>query len=344
MAAAGRIVVVGGSAGGIGALSALVAELPADFEAPVLVALHVPSDATSRLPEILTRAGVLSAEHVDDVRELAPGRIFVAPPDRHLLVEDGRVKATRGPRENRHRPAVDPLFRSAARWYGEAVVSVLLSGGLGDGIAGTQAVKERGGVPMIQAPDEALFPGMPVSVRDLVEPDHCLPAAEIGRALPAILAGIGARSGTRDERIVYETEMAELDADALEGDGRQGKPSAYGCPECGGVLWELDDDPLLRFRCRVGHAYGIEELQESQSAEIERALWSALRALEEKAGLAQRMAERAQGRDLEGAETIHRSRAAEADRQAAVIRALLLEPGPLDAPGALEPGAAKARE
>ncbi|HEX5585287.1 chemotaxis protein CheB [Gaiella sp.] len=344
MAAAERIVVVGGSAGGIEALTALVAELPRGLEAAVLVALHVPADATSRLPEILSRAGSMRAEHVEDVQELASGRIFVAPPDRHLVVEEGRVKATRGPRENRHRPAVDPLFRSAARWYGQAVVAVLLSGGLGDGIAGTQAVKERGGVPMIQDPDEALFPGMPASVRDLVQHDHCLPAAEIGRLLPTILAGSAPRSEARDEGIVYETDIAELDTDALEGDGRQGKQSAYGCPECGGVLWELDDGSSLRYRCRVGHAYAVEALQESQSAEIERALWSALRALEEKAGLAQRMADRARGRGHAEAERLHRSRAAEADRQAVALRELLLDPGPLDRPGALEPGIAEAHE
>ncbi len=156
---------LGASAGGIEALATLVSELPHDLPAAGLVVLHVPSDTVSHLPAILGRAGKLQAVHAEDGEAIVAGKLYVAPPGCHLLVDDGGVRLPRGPRENRHRPAVDPLFRSAASWYGERVIAALLSGGAGDGIAGLREVKRCGGTTIIQDPSEALFPGMPASAR-----------------------------------------------------------------------------------------------------------------------------------------------------------------------------------
>jgi two-component system, chemotaxis family, protein-glutamate methylesterase/glutaminase len=321
------LIVLGASAGGIEALTRFVSELPDDLPAAVLVVVHVPSDSVSHLPAILTRAGALAAAHAEDGDTIEAGKLLVAPPDRHLIVENGVVRVPRGPRENRHRPAVDPLFRSAARWYGNRVIAVLLSGGAGDGKAGLREVKRRGGTT--------------ASARGAVEVDHVLPADEIGRLVSELATQREAETAPPPARLVFETAIAELDEAAVRGEDRPGVPSPYACPDCGGVLWEMDNGDL-RFRCRVGHAYTAESLMEEQSAGLETILWSALRALEEKADLSRRMAARARSRGHAATEFRYRSHAEEAEQQAATVRDLLLRPEGLDRPGALSPLAEEA--
>jgi two-component system, chemotaxis family, protein-glutamate methylesterase/glutaminase len=288
------IIVVGASAGGVEALSALVAKLPVDLPAAVLVVLHVAPDHKSVLPHILSGAGPLPAAHAKSGEALEPGRIYVAPPGRHLVVDDGVVRLSHSAPEGGHRPAVDTLFRTAARFHGTRVVGVVLSGALDDGTAGMVAVKQRGGVTVVQDPEEALCPDMPRSALENLQVDHCLPTAEIAALLGRLA----------HEKVVLHSPIPPLlqqETDiALErrptGESPPGRPSEFACPACGGVLNEVHDDHILRFRCRVGHAYGLASLGAEQQDQLEAALWEALRALEEQAALADRLAKGARAR------------------------------------------------
>lgn len=319
------IVVVGASAGGVEVLMNLVRPLPPDFPAALFVVLHVPPDSTSHLPNILMHHGNLPAAHAVDGEPITSGRIYVAPPDRHIVIEPGYVRVTHGPRENRARPAVDPLFRSAARAYGSRVVSVILSGALDDGTAGAIAVKQQGGISIVQQPEDALFPGMPTSAITNDKPDHILPIAEI----PPLLMRLAREPATKNggnpvsESIDKEIRLAEIDLDTIEDPSKIGKPSVFACPECGGVLWELHDGKLLRYRCRVGHAYTADSLLAEQTDTSEAALWAALRGLEEKAALAERLHDRAHERRHHAAALRFAEQAAAAQQHAVVVRGLL---------------------
>ena len=236
------IVVVGASAGGVEALMQLAYGLPPDLAASVFVVLHIAPDSASALPEILSRAGRLPAVHPADGQRIEPVRIYVAPPDRHLLLVGPRIHVVRGPRENGHRPAVDPLFRTAARSFGPRVVGVILSGTLDDGTAGLAAIKMRGGVAIVQDPDEALFQGMPRSAIDNVAVDHVLPVNEIAPRIAQLVQEpvTGSAPAVTDE-MDMEARMAELEEAAVQRNERPGTPSVFSCPECGGVLWEVAD-------------------------------------------------------------------------------------------------------
>jgi two-component system, chemotaxis family, protein-glutamate methylesterase/glutaminase len=320
------IITIGASAGGVEALAEMAMGLPGDLPASVFVALHVPPHGTSVLPQILARRGPLAAQHAKDGEEIQPGRIYVAPPDQHLLIHDRAVRLSRGPRESGFRPAIDPLFRSAARWYGPRVIGVVLSGTLDDGTAGLVAIKERGGIAVVQDPDDALFPGMPRNAMDAVQVDHVLPASGISDLL-AQLARQTAGGGVdppMPEEMALESAMAEFDLAAIQGRDRPGKPSAYACPDCAGVLWEIQDGDLVRFRCRVGHAWSPTSLLAAQSKGLEVALWTAFRALEERAALANRMAERYRIKGRAAAASRSEAQARLAKERAAVIRQVLI--------------------
>jgi two-component system chemotaxis response regulator CheB len=321
------IIVVGASAGGVEALSRVVADLPEDLPASVFIVLHIPPMPTSALPTILGRRARLPVAHAIEGEAIKTGRIYVAPPDRHLLVLPGRVRVAAGPRENGHRPAVDPLFRSAAVAYGSRVVAVVLSGSLDDGTAGLLAIKRRGGVAVVQDPSDALYPSMPRSAMENVEVDHCLPLPGIAPVL-ARVAGEPA-----DEEGVYavpndmelESKIAEMDEAALRGDERPGIPSAFSCPECNGVLWEIHEDELVRFRCRVGHAFSAESVLAEQSEALEEALWAALNTLEESASLAHRMAGQARSRGQSRLAARMEEKKRDAELRAEVIRQVLVK-------------------
>jgi two-component system, chemotaxis family, protein-glutamate methylesterase/glutaminase len=319
------IVVVGASAGGVETLASLVRPLPPDFPAALFIVLHIPPDSTSHLPRILMHKGSLPAAHAVDGEPIVPGRIYIAPPDRHLIVEPGYVRVSHGPRENRARPAVDPLFRSAARAYGSRVISVILSGALDDGTAGAMAVRQQGGISVVQQPEDALFPGMPTSAITNDSPDHILPIAEIPPLLMRLVHDPAAKNGGHrvSESIDKEIKLAEIDLDTIEDPNKMGKPSVFACPECGGVLWEMHDGKLLRYRCRVGHAYTADSLLADQTDHLEAALWAALRGLEEKAALAQRLHDRAHERGHHAAALRFAEQAAAAHQHAAIVRGLL---------------------
>jgi two-component system chemotaxis response regulator CheB len=250
-----RVIVVGASAGGVEALSQLVSRLPRDLPAAVLVVLHIPANAVSVMPGILRRAGQLPAVHAATREPLREGIIYIAPPDRHMLVRRGSVVTTFGPRENGHRPAVDPLFRSAADSYGKDVIGVLLTGNLDDGTAGLAAIKESGGLAIVQDPEDAVYPGMPTSAIENVKVDRVLPLEEIAPALLEFLDDAPpAMPPRRDIESMIDLEIRKTEMDPSIGiDEEVGRPSGYTCPECHGGLWEIDEGSLVRYRpCLLG--------------------------------------------------------------------------------------------
>jgi two-component system chemotaxis response regulator CheB len=235
-------------------------------------------------------------KHAVDGVPLRPGTILVAPPDRHLVVQSSTVTLSRGPRENGHRPAVDVLFRSAARTHGSRVVAVVLSGALDDGAAGAVAVALRGGMTIVQDPEEALYGSMPRAAAAAVQVAHQLPVKGIAKKLVEVVGTQAPAEPPVSELMEEEAAMAELDPDALLALERPGEPSGWGCPDCHGALFAIEEGGLLRFRCRVGHAWSPESLVSRQTESLETALWIALRALEEKAALTADLGRRARQR------------------------------------------------
>lgn len=297
------IIVVGTSAGGVEALCRLAAGMPPGLPAALFVVCHFPAGSHSRLPEILSRCGPLLATHAQDGEPIRVGQIYVAPPDFHLLVSPGRVRLSRDARENHHRPAIDPLFRSAARAYGPRVVGVILSGGLYDGAAGLLAVRGAGGVAVVQDPAEAAVASMPLNATRIAGADLVLPLADIPAALARLVREPAHKLGgrTMPDPIDNMPERVERDmAEQQEGE-RRGEISTFSCPECGGVMWQVDEQSLTRFRCHVGHAYYGENLLAAQSVALEAALWTAVRGFKEKTVLARQLAAQARAQRDGGA-------------------------------------------
>jgi two-component system, chemotaxis family, protein-glutamate methylesterase/glutaminase len=319
------IVVVGASAGGVEALIDLAASLPGDLPAAMFVVLHLPATGTSALPEILRRHGPLPAAHVQDGEPIQPGRVYVAPPDHHVLLRTGHVHLSRGPRENGHRPAIDPLFRSAAREYATRVIGLVLSGALDDGTAGLLAIKSRGGITVVQDPADALYPGMPGSALEHVPVDHVAAAASMGKLLARLIVDLSEPpTAPAPSDMQVEVEMEGFSLEAFEGN-HPGRPSGFSCPDCNGVLWQIQDGGLERYRCRVGHAWSPESLLTQQSEALEAALWVALRSLEERAALSRRLAEPARRRGHSITATRFEEQATEAQQAARLVRDLLLD-------------------
>jgi len=248
-------VVLGASAGGVEALTKVVAPLPSSLNAALFIVLHRTPKNGSMLPSVLSRAGILQAEHPGDGQPIEASKIYVAPPDFHMVVTPGRIHLSHGPKENGFRPAVDPLFRSAAEAYGEDAIGVILSGGLADGAEGLRVIVERGGFAIVQDPREAPFQSMPTSALELGPVDFTLPAAQIGPTIVNLVAG----------RIAKRMMAAQPPEPSLfiTDESRGGKTTPYTCPECNGNLWEVGEQGM-QYRCRVGHTFSLASLVEAQ--------------------------------------------------------------------------------
>jgi two-component system chemotaxis response regulator CheB len=301
------VIAIGASAGGLHGLRAIAAGLPTDLRATVLVVLHVAATGTSVLPQILGRSSHLEVRRGEDGLELTPGRIIVAPPDHHLVVRDGRACLSRGPRENGHRPAIDPLMRSVAEAYGPASAGVIISGTRDDGALGLADIKRAGGVAIVQDPEEAEYPGMPASAMASCDVDAVLPVAEIAPALAALARGEGAPAG------------ADPPASGL-GFPTGGTLVELTCPDCGGVLVEQDESGMMVFRCHVGHRYSPRSLLSLHADGVERAMWTAARSLEDRSLLLLRLADRARVVGNGRSAVQFERGAADATRQADTIR------------------------
>lgn len=319
------IIVIGASAGGVEALAQLVKDLPDDLPAAVFVVVHFPSGGISLLPQILSRAGPLPALHAGDGESIQPGKIYIAPPNFHLLVRPKQIKLSRGPRENSHRPAIDTLFRSAAQAYRQQVVGVVLTGTLDDGTAGLSVIKSCGGIAIVQDPEEAMFNGMPRSAIANVQVDYVLKLTGIASCLNELSRDPIEGVKLMPDETEKEAEIVAQNKAALERGEHPGHPSPLTCPDCGGVLWELEDGNLIRFRCHVGHAYSIDSLLAEQANGVEQALWTAVRALEEKAALARRMASQASQQQRFISEARFQEQAEEIHQQASIIRQVILQ-------------------
>ncbi|GAB2523965.1 chemotaxis protein CheB [Spirosoma aerophilum] len=280
------IVVIGASAGGVLALKELVASLPADFSAPIFIVQHVAPYATSMMPAILNHVGPLKAVHPMDGDPIQAGYIYIAPPDHHILVESDRVLVKKGPKENRFRPSIDALFRSAAYTFGSRVIGVVLTGLLDDGTSGMWSVKRLGGLGIVQQPDDAQYPSMPSSVLEYVDVDHVVPLTELAALLYRLTTEEDAPTPPElspDEKERLETEIKiASQTNAFEmGILDMGDLTPLTCPECSGALVRFREGKLIRFRCHTGHAYTAGALLAEVDKSVEDNLWKSVRAIEE---------------------------------------------------------------
>jgi two-component system chemotaxis response regulator CheB len=311
-------VVIGASAGGVEALQRLLAGLPADLPAAVLVAVHLHAESTSELPKVLSRSGPLTARFPRSGELLRSGEVLVAPPDRHLLVANGGVRLSRGPRENRQRPAIDPLFRTAARTFGPAVVAVVLSGALDDGSAGAAAVAAQDGVVLVQDPSEARVTSMPRAALAAVRRARSVPTDQLAAAIArAVRGSVPAREPMPDP--------SHRRSPAMEGGPTAttdlGAPAALGCPECQGGMYEHTDDGAVIYTCHVGHTWSAQTLLEAQRQDVEAAVYNAASKLLEMASVHRRLAALTSGAEHEA----HLRAATAAEERAERVRELATE-------------------
>ncbi|OGB20359.1 MAG: hypothetical protein A3I66_18770 [Burkholderiales bacterium RIFCSPLOWO2_02_FULL_57_36] len=307
-----KVIVIGASSGGLAALKQIVAGLPAGFPGAVLVAMHVGNHA-SILPEILLSHSALPVRHAVDREPIRPGTVLIAPPDHHLLIASGCVCVTHGPKENFARPAIDPLFRSAAAAYRTGTIGVILTGDLDDGTVGLQAIKAYGGITIVQDPEEAVAPSMPRSAIEHVEVDFCLSLDGIAETLVTLVDQPieQINDNAAHEWIQVENQFMSPQDASMKELGKIAKPSPFTCPECQGSLWQIEGAKPQRFRCHTGHSFTARYLVSAQEQAVEEAIWAAVRALHEKESLLQLFARNArENKRLEAAA----EHAAEADR------------------------------
>jgi two-component system chemotaxis response regulator CheB len=318
------IIVVGGSAGSTDALAALLPQLPSDIPAALFVVSHLMPDAKSHLVDALNTVGPLVAKIPEDGEEIAHGIVYVAPSDRHLLVKRGSIRITRGPRENRWRPAVDPLFRSAAVAYGPRVIGIVLSGMLDDGTAGLDAIKRCGGTAIVQDPEEAAFPDMPRSALANVEVDHKVAVSEMGPVLQTLMQAPVSQSSRTPRDVEVEARIAETGYSDEHITGSLGELTDLSCAECGGPLWRSKSGDLSRYRCRVGHAYTASSLLSAGGEAIESSIWAAVRMFDQRANILTTMAEKDREARQSRMREHHAQLASEAREHANALRRLLM--------------------
>lgn len=321
-----KIIVIGGSAGSIDPLKRLVAALSPTLPAALFVVVHLSPESPELLPEILTLTSKLPVIPAADQLPIRLGHLYVARPNHHLLLEAGWIRVTHGPKENRFRPAIDPLFRSAAYAFGREVIGVVLSGMLDDGTAGLWAIKDRGGVAIVQEPTDALYTSMPQNALRYVAVDYRLPMADIAAKLEMLVEEPLVEAGElpMSNGLAVETKIA-LEENALRiGILGLGKPSRYTCPACHGVLFQIEEGQIVRYRCHTGHAYSQEALLNEVDASLEMGLWNAVRAMDEAILLLCQMADQAgQAGDGERVERL-RAKAEEIEQRSQQIRQFTL--------------------
>lgn len=287
-----RVIVIGTSAGGLSALKKLIGQLPKDFSLPILVVRHVSPDATGNVVlDELNKLNTIQCQHAKNGGSLKPGHLYLAPSDHHLLIDEHlKMLVTKGAHENRSRPAIDPLFRSAAVAFGAGVIGILLTGYLDDGTAGMKAIHRCGGICIVQDPKDAEYPEMPWNALNNVEVDYCIPVDEMGETLEKIISSKVKVSKPIPEDILIEAKIAERVLSDLPSVNKLGEQVPFNCPGCGGVLWQVGKDTDMRFRCHTGHSYTAAYLLAEQTNKIEETMWTALRMFEERKNLLTQMA------------------------------------------------------
>jgi two-component system chemotaxis response regulator CheB len=324
-----NIIVIGASAGGFEALKTLTGDFPEDLQASIFIVWHMSPDVRGVLPQVLNRAGSIPAEHAVDGERIALNRIYIAPPNFHLLVERGQVRVTKGPKENRFRPAVDPLFRSAAYAYGSRVIGVVLTGSLDDGTSGLWTIKHLGGTAVVQDPDDAEVPSMPESAIREVDVDHIVPVSEMADLLVRL-----SREQVKTSEVVmedkkkqteFEIKTAAEDSAFESGIMDFGSLTPFTCPDCHGVLFELKDGKRSRFRCHTGHAFSPDTLLTTVTETIEDSLWSAIRGIEESVMLLNQMGEHLANTGKTHLATMYFKKAHEALNRIEILRKAVMD-------------------
>jgi two-component system, chemotaxis family, protein-glutamate methylesterase/glutaminase len=317
-----RIIVIGASAGGFEALKILMAGLPRDFVPPIFIVWHMSPDVPGILPQVLNKANTISAAYPHNNEAIHPNRVYIAPPDHHLMVDEGKVLVTHGPKENRFRPAVDPLFRSAAYSYGSRVIGVILSGALDDGTAGLWTIKHYGGTAIVQDPRDAEVPSMPENAMREVSIDHCVEISQ----LPDLLVRLSTEPITnnvvvmKDEQTKKEIQIAAEDSGMKKGIMNFGELTPYTCPECHGVLSKLHNDNIVRYRCHTGHAYSADALITSITEKIEDNLYSAIRGMDESIILLNHLGDHSAEANQPRLAALYFQKAKEADERSQLVR------------------------
>lgn len=323
-----NIVVIGASAGGFEAIKQLLAVLPSNLDAAIFIVWHMAPQVKGVLPQVLNRQKIIMAAHAMDNEPIVYNRIYVAPPDRHLIIENGFVRVTRGPKENRFRPAVDPLFRSAAYIYGPQVIGIVLSGALDDGTAGLWTIKSRGGIAIVQDPADAEVPSMPQNAMAAVKTDYCVSVSEMGPLLAALTAEPAPEPKAIDMEENKKTSLeVRIATDAYvpeQGLLQLGELTPYACPECHGVLSAVKDGDIIRFRCHTGHAYSADSLLTSITENIEETLWSAIRGVEESIILINNLGDHYAEKNQPKLAATYFKKAAEAETRASMVRQAVL--------------------
>lgn len=317
-----KIIVIGASAGGFEALKTITRSLPPGFATPVFIVWHMSPDVQGILPTVLNRSKTIHAAHGINNEEIKANRIYVAPPDHHMLIEDGILLITHGPKENRFRPAVDPLFRSAAYAYGNRVIGVILSGALDDGTAGLWAVKQYGGVAIVQDPRDAEVTSMPENAIRQVKVDHVVPATEIADLLVHLSGQPVIENNTimKDEQTKKEIDIAAEKGGMEKGILKFAELTPYSCPECHGVLSRLRNDAIVRYRCHTGHAYSADALITAITEKIEDSLYGAMRGIDESVMLLNHIGDHYAEANEPQLAALYFKKAKEAEERAKIIR------------------------
>ncbi|RDV14589.1 chemotaxis protein CheB [Pontibacter diazotrophicus] len=317
------IIVIGSSAGGVKALLEFVKHLPSAFPASIFIVQHVAPHTESILPEIITMLSPLEAKHPKDGEKIKPGTIYIAPPDHHMLLEEGKITITKGPKENRFRPSIDALFRSAAYVYGPRVIGAVLSGYLDDGTSGLWSVQRLGGKAIVQDPHDAAFPDMPSNALEFVKADHIVPIAELAALLVSLTTEVAPgppKVSEEDmERLKIEITIARQDNAFEMGIIKMGELTPFTCPDCHGALTKLIEGNLIRFRCHTGHAYTISTLLAEVTESVESILYQAMRGLEETKMLLHNMGDHFQETGQEEVAKLFFQKAKDAGKQARVV-------------------------
>jgi two-component system chemotaxis response regulator CheB len=327
------IIVIGASSGGLDALRVLLRSLPIDLPAAVFIVVHV--GARSHLVDILGRVASLRVVRAVSGAPVEYKTVYIAPPGRHLLLHDAHLLLRRGPKENMARPAIDPLFRSAAATFGGRVIGVVLSGALNDGSAGLRAIKRCGGLAVVQDPSDADFPEMPESALRHVEVDHVSDIVEMAGLLGRLTHRLAGRTPEVPTDIGVEAAIAAQELTDMEIEEDLGSLSPFTCPECHGALWQIPDGGMLRYRCHVGHAFTAETVLSALDGEVDNMLESLMRSHQQRAALAHRMAEQERGRNRVSLAGQLEGRAREYEEDAEVIRRMVRRYGDQSEPTAV---------
>lgn len=323
------IIVIGASAGGRDALCRLAATLPGDLNAAVFMVVHLPRQGVDNfLTYQLQKYTSLHCTLATDELPIQPGHIYFAPADHHLVLRPGTMHLTKGPPENRWRPSIDILFRSAAVHYSERVIGIILTGLLDDGTAGMQAIKRCGGTCIVQDPLEAMYPDMPQSVLDNIMVDFILPVAGIGEAIQETIANKTITGVQVPEPLKAEAALIDGTVTTIGAVGNFGKQSLFACPDCGGSLWEIKEGEHTRYRCHIGHAFTEQDLLRKQYESLNSTLWVALRMMEERKNLLNKISQQEQSKNMHSLAEMHAERARELDIHINKLKELLFNERP----------------